>query len=35
MFSKMGSIDNSDLSDSVAYRMSKTALNMYTKNIDK
>ena len=31
MSSKMGSIDNCDLSDSVAYRMSKTALNMYTK----
>ena len=29
--SKMGSIDVCGLSDSVAYRMSKTALNMYTK----
>lgn len=29
--SKMGSIDLCELTDSVAYRMSKTALNMYTK----
>lgn len=29
--SKMGSIDVCELTDSVAYRMSKTALNMYTK----
>lgn len=29
--SKMGSIDYCSLSDSVAYRMSKAALNMYTK----
>ena len=29
--SKMGSIDYCKLSDSVAYRMSKSALNMYTK----
>jgi NAD(P)-dependent dehydrogenase (short-subunit alcohol dehydrogenase family) len=29
--SKMGSIDVCQLSDSVAYRMSKAALNMYTK----
>lgn len=29
--SKMGSIEQCKLSDSVAYRMSKTALNMYTK----
>lgn len=29
--SKMGSIDACELTDSVAYRMSKTALNMYTK----
>ena len=29
--SKMGSIDLCDLTDSVAYRMSKAAINMYTK----
>ena len=29
--SKMGSIDLCELTDSVAYRMSKAALNMYTK----
>ncbi|MFN8355834.1 MAG: SDR family NAD(P)-dependent oxidoreductase [Spirosomataceae bacterium] len=29
--SKMGSIDRCELTDSVAYRMSKAALNMYTK----
>ncbi len=29
--SKMGSIELCELTDSVAYRMSKTALNMYTK----
>jgi NAD(P)-dependent dehydrogenase (short-subunit alcohol dehydrogenase family) len=29
--SKMGSIELCNLADSVAYRMSKTALNMYTK----
>lgn len=29
--SKMGSIDICELTDSVAYRMSKAALNMYTK----
>lgn len=29
--SKMGSIDLCELTDSVAYRMSKTALNMYAK----
>ena len=29
--SKMGSIDVCELTDSVAYRMSKTAVNMYTK----
>ena len=29
--SKMGSIDNCQSFDSVAYRMSKSALNMYTK----
>lgn len=29
--SKMGSIDTCELADSVAYRMSKAALNMYTK----
>lgn len=31
MSSKMGSIELCKLADSVAYRMSKTALNMYTK----
>ncbi|MHC0443040.1 SDR family NAD(P)-dependent oxidoreductase [Flavobacterium sp. 3-210] len=31
MSSKMGSIESCTLTDSVAYRMSKTALNMYTK----
>lgn len=29
--SKMGSLDACELTDSVAYRMSKSALNMYTK----
>ena len=29
--SKMGSLDLCELTDSVAYRMSKTAINMYTK----
>lgn len=29
--SKMGSIEHCELSDSVAYRMSKSALNMYSK----
>ena len=29
--SRMGSIDRCELADSVAYRMSKAALNMYTK----
>ena len=29
--SKMGSLDVCELTDSVAYRMSKSALNMYTK----
>lgn len=31
--SKMGSISNCTSSDSVAYKMSKSALNMYTKNL--
>ncbi|MFM9021830.1 MAG: SDR family NAD(P)-dependent oxidoreductase, partial [Sediminibacterium sp.] len=31
MSSKMGSLDVCEKSDSVAYRMSKAALNMYTK----
>ena len=30
--SKMGSIEVCELTDSVAYRMSKSALNMYTKS---
>lgn len=30
----MGSIELCDLKDSVAYRMSKAALNMYTKILD-
>lgn len=29
--SKMGSIDYTNIADSIAYRMSKSALNMYTK----
>jgi NAD(P)-dependent dehydrogenase (short-subunit alcohol dehydrogenase family) len=33
--SKMGSTDTCELTDAVAYRMSKTALNMYTKLFDK